>query len=113
MLEMGPKRPHLDDRGFPIKHKNYKDGGRGIRTPGAVPRTTVFKTAAFNHSAIPPLVRIASFHCCYVKVPSAGSPFCLPGVFPSRMQATFISPITLMVVRQRSRNQSTGNNSAI
>ncbi len=29
-------------------------GGRGIRTPGTVPRTAVFKTAALNHSAIPP-----------------------------------------------------------
>src|SRR5262245_53786661 len=28
--------------------------GRGIRTPDAVPCMTVFKTAAFNHSAIPP-----------------------------------------------------------
>src|SRR4029450_11380306 len=55
---MGPFRPHLDDRGIPDNHKNYKDGGRGIRTPGTVPRPTVFKTAAFNHSAIPPLVRI-------------------------------------------------------
>ena len=29
-------------------------GGRGIRTPGTRERTTVFKTAAFDHSAIPP-----------------------------------------------------------
>ena len=29
-------------------------GGRGIRTPGAVSRTAVFKTACFNHSHIPP-----------------------------------------------------------
>src|SRR4030095_14311731 len=55
---MWPFRPHLDDRGIPDNHKNYKDGGRGIRTPGTVSRSTVFKTAAFNHSAIPPVVRI-------------------------------------------------------
>jgi hypothetical protein len=30
-------------------------GGRGIRTPERLPTLTVFKTAAFNHSAIPPL----------------------------------------------------------
>ncbi len=30
-------------------------GGRGIRTPERVSPLTVFKTAAFNHSAIPPL----------------------------------------------------------
>lgn len=29
-------------------------GGKGIRTPGPVSRTTVFKTAALNRSAIPP-----------------------------------------------------------
>src|SRR5207237_6362975 len=29
-------------------------GGRGIRTPDTLSGTTVFKTAAINHSAIPP-----------------------------------------------------------
>jgi hypothetical protein len=29
-------------------------GGRGIRTPGTVSGPTVFKTAAIDHSAIPP-----------------------------------------------------------
>jgi hypothetical protein len=29
-------------------------GERGIRTPGPVARTTVFKTAAIDHSAISP-----------------------------------------------------------
>ena len=32
-------------------------GGRGIRTPVTIPREAVFKTAAFNHSAIPPPVK--------------------------------------------------------
>src|SRR4030042_6601345 len=31
-----------------------KGGGRGIRTPGEVAPTAVLKTAALNHSAIPP-----------------------------------------------------------
>jgi hypothetical protein len=31
-------------------------GGRGIRTPGTVSRTSVFKTDCFNHSHIPPLL---------------------------------------------------------
>src|SRR5438876_11534814 len=39
---------------------NYKDGGRGIRTPGTVPRTVVFKTTGFNRSPIPPVLRILS-----------------------------------------------------
>ena len=34
-----------------------KDGGeRGIRTPGTLPGTAVFKTAAIDHSAISPLL---------------------------------------------------------
>ena len=32
----------------------YSGGGGGIRTPGTLARSTVFKTAAFNHSATPP-----------------------------------------------------------
>ena len=32
-------------------------GGGGIRTPGTLARTTVFKTAAFNRSATPPIAR--------------------------------------------------------
>src|SRR5207253_10612594 len=31
-------------------------GGRGIRTPGTLPGTVVFKTTAIDHSAIPPAV---------------------------------------------------------
>ena len=33
------------------------NGGGGIRTPGTVSRTTVFKTVAFSHSATPPWSR--------------------------------------------------------
>jgi hypothetical protein len=35
-------------------------GGRGIRTPGDLSATTVFKTVAIVHSAIPPVVKILS-----------------------------------------------------
>ena len=38
-------------------------GGRGIRTPGTVPRTAVFKTAAFDRSAIPP----TRANCCRTR----------------------------------------------
>jgi hypothetical protein len=42
-------------------------GGGGIRTPGTVSRTLVFKTSALNHSATPPrtgiLSSILSFDC--------------------------------------------------
>src|SRR3954469_21598080 len=50
------------DLSFVINHFSFVinfHGGRGIRTPGTVSRPTVFKTAALNHSAIPPLDRIA------------------------------------------------------
>lgn len=32
-----------------------KSGGRGIRTPGAIADTTVFKTVTFGHSVSPPV----------------------------------------------------------
>ena len=32
----------------------FSGGGGGIRTPGTRERPTVFKTAAFDHSATPP-----------------------------------------------------------
>ena len=32
-----------------------------MRTPGTLARSTVFKTAAFNHSATPPQEQIARF----------------------------------------------------
>jgi hypothetical protein len=36
-------------------------GGRGIRTPGTRKGSTVFKTAALNHSAIPPFTILTDF----------------------------------------------------
>ena len=37
-----------------IATKGKIGGGRGIRTPGTVSGTVVFKTTRFNHSRIPP-----------------------------------------------------------
>jgi hypothetical protein len=37
-----------------VIHNAEIGGGRGIRTPESLARLTVFKTAAFDHSAIPP-----------------------------------------------------------
>ena len=34
--------------------KDFSGGGGGIRTPGTLASSTVFKTAAFNRSATPP-----------------------------------------------------------
>ena len=38
----------------PKEPETEAGGGRGIRTPGTVSRTSVFKTDCFNHSHIPP-----------------------------------------------------------
>jgi hypothetical protein len=56
-----PPVPSNRDNGFrdrrirPLCHLSR--GERGIRTPGSVTGTTVFKTAAFDRSAISPLGR--------------------------------------------------------
>ena len=41
----------------------FSNGGRGIRTPERVTPLAVFKTAAFNHSAIPPATNLANLNC--------------------------------------------------
>lgn len=58
-LAGGPIRPlwhlpkHVDNRGVNLL-LTARGGGRGIRTLGEPKPTTVFKTVAFVHSAIPP-----------------------------------------------------------
>ena len=37
-----------------MSNLRFSGGEKGIRTPGGVAPTTVFKTAAFDHSAISP-----------------------------------------------------------
>ena len=44
-----------------------KSGGRGIRTPGDREASTVFKTAAFNHSAIPPKFQNLKLRINYLR----------------------------------------------
>src|SRR6266851_10140380 len=45
--------------------KNQSGGGRGIRTPGTVSGTVVFKTTRFNRSRIPPCFKINDLEKCY------------------------------------------------
>jgi len=40
--------------GYEPPAPGFDGGGGGIRTPGTVSGTAVFKTAALNHSATPP-----------------------------------------------------------
>src|SRR5437867_12095390 len=40
-----------------------RGGGRGIRTPGTVSRTVVFKTTRFNRSRIPPRAASTVYPC--------------------------------------------------
>ena len=42
----------------PVRRLFSLCGEKGIRTPGPVARTTVFKTAAFDHSAISPGAKV-------------------------------------------------------
>tara|TARA_R110000851_G_scaffold119606_4_gene247464 strand:- start:316 stop:564 length:249 start_codon:yes stop_codon:yes gene_type:complete len=49
-------------------------GGGGIRTPGAREGSTVFKTAAFNHSATPPA------GCVYIMNAGLQVPMCEPNI---------------------------------
>src|ERR1700722_7664997 len=53
-----PHRDHDQCIYWPIINHAYTffGGGGGIRTPGAVSRTTVFKTVAIDHSAPPPVL---------------------------------------------------------
>ena len=63
-LAPGPRLMHADSRacyrksefreGFLLLRK-FAGGGGGIRTHGALARTTVFETAPFDHSGTPPL----------------------------------------------------------
>jgi hypothetical protein len=43
-----------ESKGDNSLQSKLRGGGRGIRTPGTVSRTSVFKTDCFNHSHIPP-----------------------------------------------------------
>ena len=51
-----------------LKMDNLYGGGRGIRTPGTLSGTTVFKTAGINRSPIPP--RGGNF-TCFISLPQA------------------------------------------
>src|SRR5690242_17522254 len=49
-------------------------GGRGIRTPGAV-NPAVFKTAAIDHSAIPPLRSVPHLSLLWKSISQQNCPF--------------------------------------
>jgi hypothetical protein len=56
-------------------------GGRGIRTPESLSTLTVFKTGAFNHSAIPPLTMLADASAPWPAFPACPEnrcPVCCP-----------------------------------
>ena len=59
-LAGGPIRPlwHLPMFGEACRVRLSTGGGRGIRTPGELAPTAVFKTAAIVRSAIPPVTPV-------------------------------------------------------
>ena len=76
---MARSKPAADQRKRPIVGmplKKLSGGGGGIRTHGTVARTAVFKTAALNHSATPPVL-LAPVPGSWFLVP--GSWFLVPG----------------------------------
>ena len=48
-----------EDRSVRHPSMSKGGGGRGIRTPGTLPGSVVFKTTAIDHSAIPPRRNLA------------------------------------------------------
>jgi hypothetical protein len=58
-------------------------GGRGIRTPGTLSGTTVFKTAGINRSPIPPREGIPQFTA------TAFTTTALPGRYAARLTTGF------------------------
>jgi nucleoside-diphosphate-sugar epimerase len=59
-----------------LVHQLSDGGGRGIRTPGTLSGTAVFKTACFNHSHIPPLEVLHSLPAPYARGSNRDPRFC-------------------------------------
>src|SRR5664280_820569 len=66
--KVGPSRLFREQRNGLSLQLRLFGGGRGIRTPGTVSRTAVFKTACFNRSHIPPHEENVYFHDCTAAV---------------------------------------------
>jgi len=79
-------------------------GGRGIRTPGTLPGTAVFKTATIDHSVIPPILRGAPPHTPARALAGTPSPRSAPSR-PRRARSVSQRPIRrqlLIIARARS-----------
>ncbi len=63
-------------------------GGRGIRTPGTLSSSTVFKTAGFNHSPIPPFIILSDSFILRTMSQCRFRLFCLSGHDCHRFQLT-------------------------
>ena len=69
------------------------DGGEGgIRTPGGVASTTVFETAAFNHSATSPFIKTKTLFNPQITQIYADFVIIIPGPFLLLLKKSFKSP---------------------
>ena len=77
-----------------IRHPSESEGGggRGIRTPGTVSGSVVFKTTAIDHSAIPP-------HAHFIRESDGPQPSALPALEISRKSGQAIPTAAATAVR--------------
>src|SRR5436190_4704326 len=89
-------------------------GGRGIRTPGTLPGTVVFKTTAIDHSAIPPAFASVQHQLASMGMPVFASvqrtQACFGG--QARLRAT-TPPTCRKESPSRSRNAVVGGGASI
>src|SRR5579864_7892088 len=83
-----------------------RGGGRGIRTPGTVSRTAVFKTARFNRSLIPPQRWLSVYQRVATETAALTSDFALRS--RARCRVVRLNAIAEVNVFQRDRNHGSG-----
>jgi hypothetical protein len=72
-MKTGGSAPRIARYGRLIEmHRLLHGGGRGIRTPGTLSSTAVFKTACFNRSHIPPREQNIQVRQVY-RIPAIGN----------------------------------------
>jgi hypothetical protein len=81
-------------------------GGRGIRTPGTVSRTAVFKTARFNRSRIPPQRLLSVYQRVATETAALTSDFVLRR--RARCRVVRLDAIAEVNVFQCDRNHGSG-----
>ena len=87
---LGPKKKRAGKQGVFYR---IDGGGRGIRTPERVTPLTVFKTAGFNHSPIPPIPIVSNFIRCISAARATSLPASLHASLNPALRSGKRSPI--------------------